>query len=233
MTKIRPVFVMLTWALAVGVCHVAALGQTTTAPRAASAPAAVAKSPDVPTTVPAGPASAGDIFVPLSIAPVEPNGYALVPAPLKPWLPPAGGIDQPRVLPSELAHALTTRPAGGLSAMPVLPADLTAPAKLAITYPLAWSVLPDPAGIGPITPRARGDRARPDALTDPTPELSAQLMTQPLGILRATSAPFVRLSIPDPFETVNAVKFRNPPPDLDQPATIPDWPELPKFVVPE
>jgi hypothetical protein len=59
----------------------------------------------------------------------------------------------------------------------------------------------------------------PTLLEDPTADFSAfaaQAATMPA---RAAPAPFVKLSLPDPFENRNAVRLREVPPEKNEPVT--------------
>ena len=75
------------------------------------------------------------------------------------------------------------------------------------------------------------DRAPADVLTDPTLGESRRSSLAVAPKLRQTAAPFVELTIPDPFEVVNAIRMRNQPPDTDPPAS-PSAPPAPKLPEP-
>jgi hypothetical protein len=70
----------------------------------------------------------------------------------------------------------------------------------------------------PILARPATDRA---PLTDPTPEVSLAAVLAAAVPVRTTPAPFVRLTLPDPFEHAQTVRLRTPPEeDPHPPLTI-------------
>ncbi len=150
-------------------------------------------------------------------------------APLPRHLPGAPGLEQPSV---------TLPPNQGQ--VPRLPAQRTGP-------PLRPRSLPDElplAGSRPDTPQEpqfhAGDRVylpgpdvnqpvplpllatpAPDraAFDDPTADLSSTAAQSATVPARAVSAPFSRVSLPDPFENRNAVRLRETPPEKEEPVT--------------
>ena len=103
---------------------------------------------------------------------------------------------------------------------------LTLPAPpLLLVGPLAQAPSPAP-GCLPLS-AAPQDRSRAVLVGDPLPE---RLRQAPLGVVggfRQAPAPFLRLAIPDPFETATSVKLLVPPPDNDPPASAPGLPPKP------
>lgn len=65
-----------------------------------------------------------------------------------------------------------------------------------------------------------------EPLTDPTTDASLKAALAAVPPERTTPAPFVRESLPDPFENGQVVKVRTPPADADAPYTGP--PRLPR-----
>ncbi len=75
-----------------------------------------------------------------------------------------------------------------------------------VNQPAALPVLAGPAP----------DRA---SLDDPTADFSASAVRAATPPVRATPAPFLRLTLPDPFEYRDAARVRTPPPDDAPPVT--------------
>ena len=70
----------------------------------------------------------------------------------------------------------------------------------------------------PILARPATDRA---SLEDPSGESSLAAALAKTVHERTTPAPFLRLTLPDPFENRNAVRLHTPPPDIDLPTDVP------------
>jgi hypothetical protein len=68
----------------------------------------------------------------------------------------------------------------------------------------------------PILAQPAPDRA---SLDDPTADLSAAAVQAAAPPPRTAPAPFLRLTLPDPFEPRNAVRLRTPPADEGGPVT--------------
>ncbi len=68
----------------------------------------------------------------------------------------------------------------------------------------------------PVTAAPVPDRV---PLGDPTLEASTRAVQSQVTLDRAAKAPFLRLSVPDPFELGKAIRLHSPPPESTQPAT--------------
>lgn len=152
------------------------------------------------------------------------NPATIFPVPFRPWLPPAESAEKPRVVsgdqrvPNSAPFSLPTAP---------LPSpDVALPAPLALPATAReFSIGPNPALItvwiatSP-APEMRGRPPawdRPQLATDPT---EAIIRTAPLATptgLRETPPPFLRVSLPDPFEQITIAELRTPPPETDAP----------------
>ncbi len=254
--------------------------------------------------------AAGAAFAPL--APFAPAPQlpkrSLVPLTVRPWLPPAGGLQNPRLLPADRQAKVPLRPvadspdvaatpglvrflrtAAGACAVAPDSADLltlrlgphaqpTLSPRVASLPParrqeghrwlptsLQWAMrlravhdsppldrAPDPFAIRPprmplLPPATAG---KPEATQEPI--LSAAFVRPPdrpavaadptwdhsyrAAIARAPEvvrppAPFLRLAIPDPFETATLVRLRQPLADSDPPSAAPGLPDRPTFPV--
>ena len=102
-------------------------------------------------------------------------------------------------------------------------------ARLAVAPPLC-SVRPEPADLASPARPARHDTGRATITTDPTVAPSRQAVATPRPVLRSSPAPFLRLSIPEPFEVIEAIGIRPDLPDKDPPAYVAD-PPLPALPV--
>jgi hypothetical protein len=182
---------------------------------------------------PAAPAAAPGIVAPLpplAAAPVPPGSSTLVPMPPAWWLPAAITVHGPHAL-----GPVTQRPLF-LRGTPDLPPvaerrspPWTPPVQLA-AGPLARADAPDPAAVPMPALRHRPNIDRPDAAYDPTEDQSRQRALAAVTSLRKAAVPFLRLTIPDPYETRAALEFRKVLPDADPPAAclaMPQRPALP------
>lgn len=148
------------------------------------------------------------------IVPTQPKaraGSSLLDNPVVPLPPHAGAIPRlpeskkgkaPR--PADLAEEL---PFGGYRGEPARPHEVVLPVgdRIRTTgpdvgHPMALSHLGQPVA----------DRA---SLEDPTAETSAAAVRSATPMARGTPVPFLRLTIPDPFEHREAGRLRNPPVD--------------------
>ena len=93
--------------------------------------------------------------------------------------------------------------------------------------PLVRPDAPDAADVAIPAARHRPDIDRPSATDDPTEDQSRQCALRAAPPFRMAPAPFLRLVIPDPFETRAALEFHNPPPDADPPVSCPAVPPKP------
>ncbi len=152
------------------------------------------------------------------------NPATIFPVPFRPWLPPGESLEKPRVVPGDqrmpntapfsLPTAPLPSPDVALPAPLVLPATarefFIGPNPALITVWIATSPAPEMRGRPPAWDRPR-------FATDPTDGIirTAPLAT-PTG-LREKSPPFLRVSLPDPFEQINIAELRPPPPETDAP----------------
>jgi hypothetical protein len=168
-------------------------------------------------------------FAPLAAgvtAPLACPLAALVPAPVPSLLPPVEMPQGPRLPPSRLG--VPDRPVAG-PPPPAWQADPPPPPRLP-ALPPARVGSPDPACPPLLWGGARYRPGRPSPTSDPVLDLSRQAALAARPPLRESPAPFLRLTIPDPFESVAAVRLREPPPDDDPPASaveLPPGPVLP------
>lgn len=156
-------------------------------------------------------------------AATSPTPTTIVPVPIRSFLPPAVTPDQALVLPGDRRMATSAPFSSGEIPLPVTasapgPILLTVPHLPAATSPdpLLWSVwiTSNP------TPESRGRPPqwdRPQLTTDPTSEGSRELALAPPSGLRESPPPFLRISIPDPYEQITIAELRNPPPDDEPP----------------
>ncbi|KAB2648287.1 MAG: hypothetical protein DVB27_01235 [Verrucomicrobia bacterium] len=144
--------------------------------------------------------------------------------PVRPWLPPAESAEKPRVVPGDQRIPATAP--FSLPTAPLPSPDIAVPTPLVLPATAReFSIGPNPAHItvriatNP-TPDTRGRPPawdRPQLATDPT---EAIIRTAPLATptgLRETPPPFLRVSLPDPFEQINIAELRPPPPETDAP----------------
>lgn len=171
-------------------------------------------------------------FVPLApaAAPVPWPSSTLVPAPKGSWLPPAEVRTEPRAVAASGPPAPRARRAADLPPL----ADVSGPPAPASRQldagPPAAAPAPD-INVLPILPLRlwyQLDRYAP--LADPTrgPSREAAVAAEPP--FRQSLAPFVRLSIPDPFEFLNEIRLLRPPADSEPPVTLKS--RAPKPVLP-
>lgn len=172
---------------------------------------------------PAAPAAApAPVTAGAPSAPWNPN--TIFPVPVRPWLPPADSPEKANALPGDLRIPNTAPFSLPETPLPSLPISLPTPLVLPAT-PLAHAIGPDPARVTVwiATSPAPETRGRPPAwdhpqfTTDPTEAIiRAAPITAPTG-LRETPPPFVRVSLPDPFEQINIAELHTPPPEIDAP----------------
>jgi hypothetical protein len=152
------------------------------------------------------------------------NPATIFSVPVRPWLPPAESAEKPRVVPGDQRIPATAP--FSLPTAPLPSPDIALPAPLVLpATPREFSIGPNPAHIivriatNP-TPDTRGRPPaweRPQLATDPTGAIiRAAPLATPTG-LRETPPPFLRVSLPDPFELINIAELRPPPPETDAP----------------
>jgi len=170
--------------------------------------------------------------LPLFVTAPQPSpSSALVPAPRGTWRPPLADVLRlPRLLPSEHDRPVRPRPVADLPLLgrgsPSLP-----PPRLPPATPQARAASPDPNRLPLLPAGSRPNPNHADATSDPTLGQARQALLWTIGGLRRSPAPFLRLTIPDPFEAVTAVQFRHCPADDDTPAVLPDLPGRPTLTV--
>lgn len=200
---------------------------------AESKPAATPEAKPASSAKPATPApTLSELLTPLLSAPTPTaaspsaqwNPATIFPVPFRPWLPPAESLGKPRIVsgdqrvPNSAPFSLPTAPLPSPDV--ALPAPLVLPATAR-----EFSIGPNPALItvwiatSP-APEMRGRPPawdRPQFATDPT---EAIIRTAPLAAptgLRETPPPFLRVSLPDPFEQIKIAELSPPPPETEAP----------------
>jgi hypothetical protein len=201
---------------------------------APAAPLGYAVSPDarflVPTlrpTDPDGPRAdaAGEPSLPYS------RRATLGVIPSVAYVPPAAMAAQPRAAEAALQKALHRRPCTDLPSVAWQsdfgPANLYLPP----TGPPGYAASPDAARITPPWRDMPADIASPDTTTDAVPDQARRATLAMAPKLRQTPAPYLRLTIPDPLEPIAPLRFDDPPPDRQPPATVSDYPPRPVLPV--
>ncbi|MBM4034224.1 MAG: hypothetical protein FJ291_20950 [Planctomycetes bacterium] len=146
-------------------------------------------------------------------------------------LTPAKPVPGHRWLPSDIQLALRLRvvhdsPPVERAADPLA----VRPPRMALIPP-AVGRSPDTATEPLLSPAFLPRPDRPTFAADPTWDLSHQLAIARNVELARPASPFVRLAIPDPYETVALVRLRRPLPDSDPPSLAPGLPPRPTFPV--
>jgi len=165
---------------------------------------------------------------PTTAAPAAPKLDSVVPITIEHTSAPAPElVDSPRLLPEEIEHPIPLRGLGG--AAPPAP---TAIVKGAVPHPMPPGRL-----LRVRAPRLdrydflAGARGRSPADGpgdgDPTREAARRIVVSRIRSFREKPAPFLRLTIPDPFAALNAVAFRRRVPDDAPPARAPRVPGRP------
>lgn len=146
------------------------------------------------------------------------------------YLPPAVIGRQPRPAETAQQQALRLRPTPDRPGVAGPAGPLLVTPYLVPSGPLAYAASPEVVRWTPPWRAATPDPGRPDATSDPAQELAYRrlLMAQPPW--RQKPAAFLRLTIPDPLETVTEIRLAKPSPDADGPARddgLPPKPTLP------
>lgn len=160
------------------------------------------------------------------VAPPPWNPNTIFPVPVRSWLPPAEILEKAGTLPGAQPFAMS--PPYSLPESPLPAPDATLPEPLILPVPaLAFAISPDPARVtvwiatSP-APETRGRPPawdRPQLATDPTSDMTRAIPAAAPTGLRETPPPFLRLTIPDPFEQIAIAELRTPPPEIDSPIT--------------
>jgi len=171
-------------------------------------------------------------FVPLAplAAPVPWPSSTIVPVPKGSWLPPAEIPAGPRLAAAADPPPLRSRRAADLPPL----ADVAGPpapaARKLDVAPLVAAPAPD-INVLPILPTRLGFQSeRMAAFADPTRDQSREAAVAAEPPYRQSLAPFVKLTIPDPFQLQNEIRLRQSPPDNEPPVTSKSRP--PKPVLP-
>jgi len=146
--------------------------------------------------------------------------------PIRAWLPMISAAYEkaPRRVPTDGSHPLYPRPAIDCPEVASAPTSLAMAPPRVPTEALAFAFAVDPtreplrsASFLPIPERTTG-------ATDPTLDWARRAAVTYVSWLRLGAAPFLKLSIPDPFEALTVVQLRATWPDTDPPATAPGLP---------
>jgi hypothetical protein len=164
---------------------------------------------------------------PFAAAPTPAPSSTLVPAAKGAWLPAAEVRGQPGKVLSAGTPALRVPLAADLP--PVASAAGT-PAPQMPAGLLATAPSPAPSALPPLPARILTSPDRPVPPEDPTARQSHSGATAASPLFRSQAAPFLRLVIPDPFETGNAIELRRVPPDSDPPFSCSSAP--PRILLP-
>ena len=166
---------------------------------------------------------------PLAAGPQPSGSSTLIPAPLRPWLPPARVRDKPRPISSRGHRPIRQRPAVDLPA-PASGSTTSPPPRPLPAAPLAAaSARPPRLAALPIATRA--DPARLGPPGDPTRDLSRRVALLTVPDLRQEPVPFLLLTIPDPFAAARTVQLGATPPDDEPPVAGLDLPKAPTLPV--
>jgi len=142
-------------------------------------------------------------------------------APLPPAVPKQA---TPRILPEERTATDSKRPVREPQPL-TLDAEPTPPSRPVLAAPpRAFATGPEP-GQPPILEIAPVPRPR-DSDVDPTSEWSRRAALSEATVLRTQPAPFLRWTIPDPFELTRLTPLRDALPETDPPLSSPLRPPL-------
>ncbi len=152
---------------------------------------------------------------------VEPGRWYLPPAVIGREARPAEAARQQAIrLRPSADRPLLAGPAG-----PPLAAPYLVPAGS-----LAYAASPDVTRLTPPWRNVTPDPSRPETASDPALEAARRRLLAALPELRQKPGPFLRLTIPNPQETLTEVRFAKPQPDADAPVSdnrLPPRPTLP------
>jgi hypothetical protein len=141
-------------------------------------------------------------------------------------LPSAVIRQQPQLIDADQQVTLRTLPARDTPPTGIA-VNLTRPQKLELpSAPLAFARSVDPIRIPDLVAKLI-PAASPTETSDVTATASRLVSLSLLPALRALPAPFLALTILDPFEATRTVRLRTPIPDTDSPATSQTRPERP------
>lgn len=136
------------------------------------------------------------------------------------WLPLAEARAEPRAAVQSASPLLRPRraadlpPLADVSALPAPAPRQLAPGPLAAAPSPNLDVVP----ILPLRQWPHPDRVWP--APDPTEEQSRQAVVSAVPPQRQSLAPFIRLTIPDPLESVRPVRLARPPADGEPPVHV-------------
>lgn len=160
-----------------------------------------------------------------SIGPLAPTPQpwptpSIVPTPKGSWLAPAEIQPKPRLESVGGQYPLRVRRAADLPPVADVAGPPPPPSKQLQPGPLASAPTPD-LGVLPSMPvRNAPQPDRLSIMTDPTQEQSREAVVAAQPPFRSSLAPFVRLAIPDPFESISEVRLAHPPADSEPPAKM-------------
>jgi len=188
----------------------------------ADRPEVAVRSPDRPRRLPVVPTQR---YAAPDPSRVEGSAIRNVPAlgllPARFTLPAATTPQSPRRLPSDGQVATFYRPTlhpepiptatwPSLSLLPVLPVG-----------PLSYGLPPDPVRSAIRSAAFAANTDRLAVASDPTEVATSRLVLVPVATQREQPAPFLALTIPDPFQLLTAIPLRRPIPDADPLAIVP------------
>jgi hypothetical protein len=131
----------------------------------------------------------------------------------------------PRILPAEKTATGSKRPVRDAQPL-TLDAEPTPPSRPVLAAPpRAFATAPE-AAQPPILEIVPVPRPR-DGDVDPTTERSRRSALSEVSVLRTQPAPFLRWTIPDPFELTRLTPLRDAPVETDPPLSSPLRPPLP------
>jgi len=141
--------------------------------------------------------------------------------PRRAWIPMVGAAQNPRRVPTDGAHPLYPRPAIDLPQVAWVPMSLALAPPRVPTEALAFAYAVDVTRVPLRSPSFLPIPERTTAATDPSLDWARRAAVTYVSWLRLSPAPFLKLSIPDPFEALTVVQLRATWPDADPPALAP------------
>jgi hypothetical protein len=189
------------------------------------------QEPPPPNIPPGPPVVVRNNFVPLpplQDAPEPAASSTLVPAPIRPLLPAVQTESNTRVLASDGQSLVRLRPSAEMPAFAFAADDQPPERRILPAGPPARVPAAD-SSEATLPPDLAIDADRPGPQNDQTEDRTRQTVLDRPPLLRQSSSPFLRLTIPDPYENVTPVRMRQFPPDDHAPVTPGDLPPKPKL----
>ncbi|HUT34972.1 MAG TPA: hypothetical protein VNE39_15890 [Planctomycetota bacterium] len=146
-------------------------------------------------------------------------------------LPAARPVQGHRWLPTNLQWAMRLRPLPDSSAVEEAPDPFAVRPPRMLLRPPAVASSPEVTQAPLLSVAFLPKPDRPAPTSDPTWDHSYRAAIARKPELARPAAPFLRLTIPDPFETASLVQLRHPLPDADPPSAAPGLPDRPTFPV--